>query len=283
MTDEDIARLQRFATASLLSAGLAHEISNPLSALSAALHALDARLGRIRARGAVDAGDIADLAADVELARLSEEELSAVVRDFQIYLRPNELDTGAAIDPKPAVVRALRMARVRLGSVGAVSVAMSDVPQVRVPPNRITQIVLNLLINAADALAGRPWSANLVELRLETVGGWAVIEVKDNGPGLDGDVRQRLFQVGATTKGNSLGLGLAICRDLVRQSGGDISVSSPLVPGTAFRIVLPPAALGRPGRVASDSSVAQDEQQQHDDRDRGSDHRSHAVGFEAIR
>jgi signal transduction histidine kinase len=250
MTEEDIARLQRFATASLLSTGLAHEISNPLSALAAALHGLDAKLGRIRARGAVDSNDISELCADVELARVSEEEVSAVVRDFQIYLRPNEPDLGVAIDPKSAVVRALRMARIRLASVSAVSVAMSDAPAVRLPANRITQIVLNLLLNAADALSGRPWSANLVELRLETVGGWAVIEVKDNGPGLDQDVRQRLFQMGATNKGRSLGLGLAICRDLVRQSGGDISVSSPLVAGTAFRVVLPPAGLGRPGPAA---------------------------------
>ncbi len=248
MTDEDIARLQRFATANLLSTGLAHEISNPLSALAAALHAIDTRLGRIRARGAVDSGDIGDLASDVELARISQEELSSVVRDFEIYLRANDLDTGVPIDPKPGVVRALRMARVRLAGVSPVSVAMSDVPEVRLPPNRITQIVLNLLLNAADALAGRPWSANLIELRLESVGGWAVIEVKDNGPGLDPGARERLFQVGATTKASgSLGLGLAICRDLVRQSGGEISVSSALVPGTAFRVVLPPAALGRPG------------------------------------
>jgi signal transduction histidine kinase len=244
MTDEDVARLQRFATASLLSAGLAHEISNPLSSLAAALHALDTRLGRIRARGAVDGGDISDLTADVELARISQEEVSSVVRDFQIYLRAGEVDTAVPIDPKPAVVRALRMARVRLSAVGAVSVAMSDAPEVRLPANRITQIVLNLLLNAADAVAGRPWSANLIELRLESVGGWAVIEIKDNGPGLDAETRERLFQVGATTKGaRSLGLGLAICRDLVRRSGGEISVSSPIVPGTAFRVVLPPASL----------------------------------------
>jgi signal transduction histidine kinase len=280
MTDEDIARLQRFATASLLATGLAHEIANPLSALAAALHGLDAKLGRIRARGAVDSGDIGELSADVEMARLSQEEVSAVVRDFQIYLRPNEPDIVASIDPKPGVVRALRLARVRLGAVAAVSVSMSDVPPVRLPSNRITQIVLNLLLNAADALSGRPWSANLVELRLETVGGWVVVEVKDNGPGLDDGVRQRLFEPGATTKGSSLGLGLAICRDLVRQSGGEISVSSPLIPGTAFRVVLPPAALGRPGRP---TSVAQDEEQKDDEGNRRADHRDHAVGLETVR
>src|SRR5262245_35841131 len=122
MNDEDIARLQRFATASLLSSGLAHEISNPLSALAAALHALDTRLGRIRARGAVDGGDVADLASDVELARMSQEEVSSVVRDFQIYLRTGDPDNAPPTDPKPAVMRALRMARIRLSAVGAVSV-----------------------------------------------------------------------------------------------------------------------------------------------------------------
>jgi signal transduction histidine kinase len=127
-----------------------------------------------------------------------------------------------------------------------VSVLLGEAPPVRVPENRITQMVLNLLLNAADALGDRPWNANLVEVRLSTVEHWAVIEVKDNGPGIDAATRQRLFEPGVTGKagGGSLGLGLAICRELARAAGGEISVSSPLVGATLFRIALPPAAMG---------------------------------------
>ena len=70
----------------------------------------------------------------------------------------------------------------------------------RVPGNRVTQIVLNLLLNAAEALGDRPWNANQVEVRLSTVEHWAVIEVKDNGPGIDAATRQRLFEPGVSGK-----------------------------------------------------------------------------------
>jgi signal transduction histidine kinase len=177
----------------------------------------------------------------------------AVVRDFQLFMRPDALGSIPPVDLKPPIGRALRMARARLGGTTAVQVALGDAPAVRMPASRVTQIALNLFLNAADALSGRPWSANLVEVRLDTVEHWAVIEVQDNGPGLDPETRTQLFAPGTSTKpgGTSMGLGLAICRELARASGGDISVSSPPSGGTLFRVVLPPAAGGSRGPLPS--------------------------------
>jgi signal transduction histidine kinase len=248
---EAVARLDRMATASLLATGLAHEIANPLSCLIAALDAIEVRLGRLRDLNEADNDDAAkkelsELASDVELASVSGNEIFAQVRDFQQYLRPRERETTAAIDLKPPILRAIRMARARLGAKSPVSVVLGEAPSVRIAPSRVTQIVLNLLLNAADAIADRPWSANLVEVRLSTVEHWAVIEVKDNGPGIDAVTRQRLFEPGVSGKAGdrSLGLGLAICRELARGAGGEISVSSPLTGSTLFRVALPPAAMG---------------------------------------
>jgi signal transduction histidine kinase len=248
---EAVARLDRMATTSMLATGLAHEIANPLSCLIAALDAIEVRLGRLRNRDDEATDDAArkelsELASDVELASVSGNEIFAQVRDFQQYLRPRERETAAGIDLKPPILRAVRMARARLGAKSPVSVVLGEAPSVRVPPSRITQIVLNLLLNAADAIADRPWSANLVEVRLSTVEHWAVIEVKDNGPGIDAATRQRLFEPGVSGKAGdrSLGLGLAICRELARAAGGEISVSSPLTGSTLFRVALPPAAMG---------------------------------------
>ena len=240
---EAVARLDRMATASLLATGLAHEIANPLSCLIAALDAIEVRVGWLREREESSQKELEELAADVELASVSGNEIFAQVRDFQQYLRPRELETAAAIDLKPPILRAIRMARARLGAKSPVSVVLGEAPPVRVPGNRITQIVLNLLLNAAEALADRPWNANQVEVRLSTVEHWAVIEVKDNGPGIDAVTRQRLFEPGVSGKpgGQSLGLGLAICRELARAAGGEISVSSPLTGSTLFRVALPPA------------------------------------------
>lgn len=242
---EEVARLDRMATASMLATGLAHEIANPLSCLVAALAAIEARVGWLREREESSKQELDALAADVELASVSGNEIVAQVRDFQQYLRPRELEAAPAIDLKPPILRAVRMARARLGAKSPVSVVLGAAPAVRVPGNRITQIVLNLLLNAADAIADRPWNVNLVEVRLSTVEHWAVIEVKDNGPGIDAVTRQRLFEPGVSGKpgGRSLGLGLAICRELARAAGGEISVSSPLTGSTLFRVALPPAAL----------------------------------------
>jgi signal transduction histidine kinase len=247
---ETVARLDRLATTSLLATGLAHEIANPLSCLIAALDAIEVRLGRLRARDEAtdDAAkkELRELASDVELASVSGNEIFAQVRDFQQYLRPRERETRPAIDLKPPILRAVRMVRARLGAKSPVSVVLGEAPSVRVPSSRVTQIVLNLLLNAADAIADRPWSSNLVEVRLYTVEHWAVIEVKDNGPGIDAATRQRLFEPGVSGKtgDRSLGLGLAICRELARAAGGEISVSSPLTGSTLFRVALPPAAMG---------------------------------------
>lgn len=239
-----LARLDRFAAASLLAAGLAHEIANPLASLMAALDWTNERVARLRKNGAGDADQIERLVPDIELAVVSAQAITALVRDFQLFLRPDEVTpiVGTS-EVKPAVERALKMARARLGAVTPVSTELGEAPAVHIPATRVTQIVLNLLLNAADALADRPWSANLIEVVLKTLDGRAVIEVRDNGPGISPETRRGLFEPGRSTKpgDTSLGLGLAISRQLARLSGGDITVTCPPGGGSLFRVVLPPA------------------------------------------
>jgi signal transduction histidine kinase len=239
-----LARLDRFASTSLLATGLAHEIANPLSTLMAALDWTSERVERLRKHAAADAVQIDRLATDVQLALVSAQSITALVRDFQLFLRPDEITPIiGATEVKPAIERALQMARARLGAVTPVSVELGAAPMVRVPSTRITQIVLNLLLNAADALGDRAWSANSVEVHLGTSDGRAVIEVRDNGPGLTPETRRHLFEPGHTGKaaGASLGLGLAISRQLARLSGGDVTVTCPPGGGSLFRVILPPA------------------------------------------
>src|SRR5215203_4000232 len=117
-----LARLDRFASTSLLATGLAHEIANPLSSLLAALDWTHERVARMRQRGSADAVQIDRLLPDVELALVSAQAMAALVRDFQLFLRPDEMTPViGAIEVKPAVERALQMARARLGSVAPVS------------------------------------------------------------------------------------------------------------------------------------------------------------------
>jgi len=239
---EMLARLDRLATTSLLATGLAHELANPLASLVLSLDWTTERIDRLRKQGSAAAADLERLAPDLELARISTDAITAMLRDFQMFLRPNEITPIIGpCEVKPAVVRAIQMARVRLATVSPVSVQLEDVPMVRTPSTRITQIVLNLLLNAADALTDRAWSANQIEVRVYTADGRATIDVRDNGPGLSPEVKRHLFEPGRSTKTNSesLGLGLAISRQLARLSGGDIWVASPPGDGAVFRVVFP--------------------------------------------
>ena len=245
---ETVARLDRMATASMLATGLAHEIANPLSCLIAALDGLGVRSGAARPRRGRRAiqRQLDELASELELASVSGNEIFAQVRDFQQYLRPRELETSPAIDLKPPILRAVRMARDAPRVARARSRSRSARrPPVRIPGSRVTQIVLNLLLNAADALGDRPWNANQVEVRFATVEHWAVIEVKDNGPGIDAATRQRLFEPGVTSGKDGWTVARPRLGDLSRagpRGRRRDSVSSPLTGSTLFRVALPPAA-----------------------------------------
>ena len=209
-----LARLDRFATASLLAAGLAHEIANPLSTLMAALDWTNERVERLRKHAAADAAQLDKLATDVELALVSARSITALVRDFQLFLRPDEVTPiiGAA-EVKPAVERALQMARARLGAVTPVSTDFGDAPEVRVPvdahhPDRPQPAAQRGGRAGGPRLERQPHRGGV-----RTADGRAVIEVRDNGPGMTPETRRHLFEPGHTGQadgGTSLGMGLAI-------------------------------------------------------------------------
>jgi two-component system NtrC family sensor kinase len=249
-----VARLERLATSSLLAAGLAHEIANPLSALAVAQDGMTDALRALRqahADGGASAAALDQLSSDLEMATAAATTIGHLIRDFQLFLRVDD-NTPMPIpnEVRPAVERAVRMARPRVSAVASLSVVLTDVPPVAMPASRITQIVLNLLLNAADAFAEVPSrrgiAANLVEVRLFLSDGRPVIEVQDNGPGMSAATRAALFEPGRTTKlqGTSLGLGLAISRQLARSSGGDLTAELAPQRGTIFRVSLrPPSPL----------------------------------------
>jgi len=241
---EVLAHLDRLASASVLAAGLAHEIASPLGALLGALDALERRVRDAlqRADGALPEG--AELAEDLGLATESTGAITDLVHDFQAFLRAAPEPPGEGTDVRESVERALRIARPRLRAVCRVALELRASPRVSARGSRIVQVVLNLLLNAARALASRPLAENLVTVRVDVVAGRALIEVSDNGPGLPGEVRERLFEavVRPETAWASSGLGLPISRELVRKMDGELSVSSLPGAGTTFLVSLPPLA-----------------------------------------
>jgi two-component system C4-dicarboxylate transport sensor histidine kinase DctB len=148
------------------------------------------------------------------------------------------------------VERAVRMAAPRIRPTANLRSCIEKTPSMVAPPSYITQIALNLLTNATEALAGRDPRNCRIEVRLAVEGPNLVLEVEDNGPGISAAAQATVFDMHVTSKqsGSSLGLGLSICRALAERLHGTISVSSIPEERTCFRVELPfePSKPGEP-------------------------------------
>jgi PAS domain S-box-containing protein len=219
---------ERLAAVGTLAAGLAHEIRNPLN--GALLHVTFLERALKRAGGDAEALEAARFIAS-EIQRLS-----ALVTDFLVFARP------APPQLEPASLhgicqRAADIVAADAGKVGA-TVATDFGPTelvLRLDPSKIEQVVLNLLRNAVDAVAGI--AAGSVVLRVRRRPRHAVIEVEDNGPGLQSP-EAPIFDAFYSTKPNGTGLGLAIVHRVVTDHGGTIDVDSRTA-RTVFRVTLP--------------------------------------------
>jgi signal transduction histidine kinase len=118
------------------------------------------------------------------------------------------------------------------------TVLPEGVPHVAGDARALNQVFLNLLKNATEALEG---TGGIVRVRLGQEGSWVVIEIRDDGPGIPPEIRERLFEPFFSTKGagRGTGLGLSICRRIVSEHGGSIRVDSSSEAGTTFMVRLP--------------------------------------------
>src|SRR5262249_41763099 len=123
---------------------------------------------------------------------------------------------------------------------------LGTTPTVMADDGRLTQVFINLLVNAAHAIAEGRSDANTITVRTRTDdAGCAVIEVIDTGRGMTPDVQARRFDPFYTTKkvGEGTGLGLSICHSIITGLGGQISLEGAVGRGAVARIVLPPAEI----------------------------------------
>jgi signal transduction histidine kinase len=235
-TRAQLVRSERMASVGRLAAGLAHEIGNPIAALMGMEDLL------------MDGGLDADAQRDfVQRMRRETERIHVVVRDLLDFARPEErtstegppmpADVHAVVDDVTALVRPQKLFR-------AVKIETDLAPalEVALPAPRLTQVLLNLVLNAGAAIvAGRGESGRIV-IRARTVSASrARIEVEDDGPGVAPAVRDQLFEPFVTTKpvGEGTGLGLAVCRGLVESAGGEIGVDASYERGARFYVLLP--------------------------------------------
>lgn len=249
---EQLVISERMASAGTLAAGVAHEINNPLAVAMTNLEFMAETLARIAAasgdsaRGPLQAaigGTFASLDEPLRDTRDALVRIRDIVRDVKLFSSPQDVKTGA-VDLQRAIESSIRMAWNEIRHRATLVRDYQDVPLVSANGSRLGQVLLNLIMNAAQAMSEGHADRN--ELRVTTrtnEEGRAVVEVSDTGEGIQKKHLERIFDPFFTTKqaGVGTGLGLAICHRIVSEIGGLIEVESEVSKGTRFRLVLPSA------------------------------------------
>lgn len=223
-----------------LSAALAHEINQPLAAIRANADA-GARLVTRTPTDTVEIGAIlSDITDDVDRT-------SRIIANLRRLAVKGETSFDE-IDLNEIVTATLALAGNELAARGAqVRPALSpDRLQVRGNASQLQQIVLNLALNAAEAMADLPEEARIVRVSTYRLpGGGAALAVADAGPGVPPDRRDEVFRPFVTSKTTGLGVGLSICRNIAEAHGGTLAFTDPEGPGARIEFALPPREAGR--------------------------------------
>jgi two-component system sensor histidine kinase PilS (NtrC family) len=226
--EETVARSQRLAAIGRLAAGVAHEIRNPLAAISGSVELL--------AQSASVEGESRELMSIVTREAVR---LNGLITELLDFARPRapdpqRLDLSATVAEMLRVFsndRQLDGARVKLSTNGAVPVDAD--------PGQLRQVLWNLVRNACQADANN----GPVDVAVGTVESdgarWARLAVRDRGPGIDEEQRARLFEPFFTTKEGGTGLGLATVHRIVEEHKGTVRASSRSDGGAEFEVLLP--------------------------------------------
>ncbi len=229
---ERLLQSERLAALGQLSATVAHEINNPLQFI-------DLNLGAMR-DALVASGASASVTEMLDDIRDGVDRISAITRDLASFTRADP-QRIAPVYLDDVVRRACRMARNEIRHRALLALELQTNRPLIADRGRLTQLVTNLLVNAAHAIVEGHAHENRIAVSTADRGDALELVVEDSGHGMPEDVRQRIFEPFFTTKpaGRGGGLGLAVCTEIVRLHAGTIAVRSEVDRGTRFEIRLP--------------------------------------------
>lgn len=247
----ELVRTAQLATLGNLVRGVAHEINTPLGALASnhdttrrALEKLQViledevvtpdELGEVRRI-------VRAVTAVQETNVMAVERMKHVVSSLRNFGRPDRSEIDR-IDLAESITGTLDIVKHQLGPAITVERDFEDLPLVECYAQQINQVFMNLMVNAAHAMG----ESGTLSIRGRGTGAGVEIQISDTGPGIAPEHLARLFEPGFTTKGKrvGMGLGLAICREIVDRHGGGITVESEVGEGTTFTVKLPLALQG---------------------------------------
>ena len=223
----------RMASIGTLAAGIAHEINNPLSYVKTNLALVAEEL--------TGSGGSPSMKLAIADALEGADRVQKIVGGLKVFARADQQERNM-IDVPRALELALRITSNELRHRGRVTTALGPLPPLLGDEARLSQVLINLLVNASQALTEGAVQSNEISVTTRTDElGRGIIEIKDNGCGMSTAVLKRAFDPFFTTKtvGEGTGLGLSICLGIIEDLGGTLTAESTVGVGSTFRISLP--------------------------------------------
>ena len=269
-----IVQAEKLASLGLMSAGVAHEINNPLAyvannlavlerdirGLTALVAAYEAAQAILESARPDLAAQVAQLAEEIDLPYVKEhieqivsstrqgvKRVADIVQNLRGFARLDQVAVGW-VNLHDAITSSLEMIRGRLGRCHiVVEQQFGDLPLVMCAPAQINQVFLNLLVNALQAIEATSKGGGRIEIRTRAAGDEVIVEVADDGRGIPAELLPLIFDPFFTTKavGEGTGLGLSISHGIVSDHGGRIEVENTPGQGSRFRVILPIRGKGR--------------------------------------
>ncbi len=230
-------RSSRLASIGTLAAGISHEINQPLTALKVKVDSI------LYWQEMNIALPTEDLVQDLRFISQQTERIDDIIKHMRALARQEKGGAPSEIHINPIIAEVLSLLRQRISARGIrLDLKLDDtLLPVRGHKTLIHQVVINLLVNAVDALAASPRGDKKIVVETCARGGFCCIEVLDNGPGIPDGILNRLFDPFFTTKIGSegMGLGLSICHNIVTGFGGTIAVENRPDGGARFIVSIP--------------------------------------------
>ncbi len=229
----------KLAALGQLTAGVAHEINNPATYVLSNLRQIEEIVGRLSG-GTAKPGDlelIADMAQD---CRRGVDLIASISRELKSYARSDDA-AYEYIDISELISNTSAMTLNEIRYRARFEKHVGDVPMIVGSRSKLSQILVNLLINATHAIQEGKSNENLIRVSCELDGENVVIQVHDTGCGIPERDREKIFEAYYTTKEHSLGtgLGLPICREIAALHEGKLEFESTVGEGTTFTLTLP--------------------------------------------
>jgi PAS domain S-box-containing protein len=260
--EQRIAVSERLAAIGTLTAGVAHEINNPLSASLANVEFALERLTWLRSDIATNGvtrlsvGTLEEATSALFDAERAGQRVRTIVQDLKRFARAEEAER-TVLDLPDVLDVAIKLTEHQVKHSARMTRRYGTTPLVEANEGQLVQVVVNLIVNAAQAIGNGAAARHEIVVSTRTDdAGRAEFVVKDSGPGISKQDLAKIFDPFFTTKaiGDGTGLGLSICHSVVASLNGELSVESELGSGAAFKVALPPAS-AKPEPVQNPSIV----------------------------